>query len=347
MKKRQADLDGYSRNSSNAGAILIVQSIRSLRIGAMLAIASFSVLAQQPAPGVDVSGDAQVIGIRYHCGSESSGCASVVTKEEFDALIQALDPNMTIDGRLSLAAEYSRVLIMAAEARRRGIDQLPEVQTLLKFSGLQVLANRLVREITATAPRVSSDEVEKYFRDHRRDYQEVSLSRILVSARPMDTTHDLVPAAARAEAVRARAINGEDFSALQREISGTQPGTPGQTVKIGPVSCLSVPEAHRQVCDLKPGEVSSVLPGNLGFFIYRLESRHDRELSEAGDEIRNMLERQRLQQEIEMVRTPVSLDLDERYFGKLPKPDLASKHGMHFPAARTTAPAPELPTHKH
>ena len=109
-------------------------------------------------------------------------CVKAVTKQDFDALVRALDPNMSADGRQSLAAEYSRLLIMASEARRRGLDQLPELQTLLDFSALQLLGARLVRDINGSVSPVSSDEVEKYFRDHGRDYQEVILSRIFVPA---------------------------------------------------------------------------------------------------------------------------------------------------------------------
>ena len=71
-------------------------------------------------------------------------------------------------------------MIMAAEARRRGLDQLPEMRTLLNFSALQLLGSRLVREINGSALPVSSEEVEQYFHAHERDYREVVLSRIFV-----------------------------------------------------------------------------------------------------------------------------------------------------------------------
>ena len=110
--------------------------------------------------------------------------------------------------------------------------------------------------------------------------------------------------------------------------------------------CRSLPEAHRQVCDLKPDEISNILADSTGYSIYRLESSRRRELNDVRDEIRSTLERQRVQDAIQKVRTPVSLDLDEQYFGKLPKPDLASHHGMHFPNAGAPA-AAQAHTHQH
>ena len=86
-----------------------------------------------------------VIRIRYNCIAESareaSTCTKNVSNQDFDALVRAIDPNMSADGRQALAAEYARLVIMAAEARRRGLDQLPEMRTLLDFSALQLLGS--------------------------------------------------------------------------------------------------------------------------------------------------------------------------------------------------------------
>lgn len=289
--------------------------------------------------------DQAVISIRYNCIGDTSGqantCTKKIAKQDFDALVRAIDPNMTADGRQALAAEYARLVIMAAEARRRGLDQLPEMRTLLDFSALQLLASRLVRDINGSVLAVSSDEIGKYFHDHERDYREVVLSRIFIPAPVKGAGEERTLAAGRAEQTRTRAIRGEDFALLQREIKGASPD-----VRLGPMPCRALPEAHRQVCDLEPKELSSILTDNTGYSIYRLESSRRRELNDVREEIRSTLERQRTQDAIQRVRTPVSLDLDEQYFGKLPKPDLASHHGMHFPNAGAPAPA-QAHSHQH
>lgn len=290
---------------------------------AVLILASASLVAQT-----------KVLDIRHHCPGGGSGdngaCAIAVTKEEFDALVQAIDPNMPQSSRQSLAAEYSRVLIMAAEARRRNLDQLPEVQTLQKFAALQVLANRVVKDISAQRPHVTSEDVEKYYRSHEKEYQEVSLSRILIP-KQVEGSH---AALAAAESIRSRAVNGTDFTVLQREAS---PAASTLNIQVGPISCLSLPEPHRSVCNLQPGEVSPVITDNSGYSVYRLESRRTRALDAVQSDIRVMLERNSVQAEIQKIRTPVSLELDKSYFGELPNADVAHKHGMHFPAAKTTS----------
>jgi hypothetical protein len=81
--------------------------------------------AQNPAP----ADEKVVLSIRHNCvgkPGDAAICQQFVTKQDFDALARALDPNMSAAGRQALAAEYARLLIMAAEARRRGLDRLPE-----------------------------------------------------------------------------------------------------------------------------------------------------------------------------------------------------------------------------
>lgn len=242
---------------------------RWLPICAALTLAPIVALAQ-PAPShhshtasSSTGPDSEaVISIRYHCAPRSSkagACAMAVTKQEFDALVRAIDPNMPASGRQALAAEYSRLLIMAAEARRRGLDQLPELQTLLKFSELQLLGARLVRDISGRASLVSPEEIEGYFRDHGRDYQEVTLSRIFVPAHPDGQSQHGSPAAERAEQAHTRAINGENFSTLQREIKEASP-----TVSLGPMPCRSLQKRTVKSATLQLVKYQTLSPTNRG-----------------------------------------------------------------------------------
>jgi hypothetical protein len=70
-----------------------------------------------------------------------------------------------------------------------------------------------------------------------------------------------------------------------------------------------------------------------------MESRNSPPLDALHAEISETLARQRTEQELHKVRTPVSLELDESYFGKLPSPELAAQHGLHYPVANTISPS--------
>lgn len=288
--------------------------------------------------------DAPVITVEYACAakSPSGSCTVTVSKKEFDALVAALDPRMPLANRQALATEYSRLLIMAAEAQRRNIDQSPQFETLLRFTTLQLLSTRLVREIDSNPPMVSPSQVENYFREHADDYREVLLSRIFV---PSASTgeHAVSSDLARVEAIHARAVKGENFAGLQRE-AGT-PGADDKVVSVGPLRCGSLPEDHRQVCKLKTGEISLPVRDKFGYTIYKLQSGRSLRLDEVRGEITAMLQRQQVEGEIRKVRSPLALQLEPRYFGPLPNLDVAHKHGMHTPPSAT--PAGAASEHRH
>jgi hypothetical protein len=248
---------------------------------------------------------------------------------------------MPAASRLSLAAEYARLLIMAAESKSRGVEQSSDFQTLMNFSRLQLLASQLVKRINANPPQVSSADVERYFSEHARDFREVSFERIFLPAQAAAGSPTGVGPVDRANALRSRAMKGESLVALQGEIAKAFAGNVPANLRTGPMRCMYLSEPMRQVCDLRPGEISLVIAENSGYSICRLISINPLPFEKARDEIQATLKRQRLQAEIENVRKPISVQLDERYFGKLPAPDLAEKHGMHFPAATTTTPANE------
>ena len=298
----------------------------------------------------ELPSDTKLISIRHYCGGDASPasargtCEISVSKKEFETLAQALDPTMSAAARQSLAAEYARVLIMAAEASRRGVDRTAELQTLLEFSRLQLLATRLVQEIISNPPPVAPEEIDTFLRDHSRDYQRIAASRIFVPNLP---SHDGMPARERAEALRARALAGADFATLQQEARAASPAGSESNLQVGPTLCLSLPEEHREICDFSPGEISRVFADKLGYSIYRLEARRTQPTDESRSEIRARLERERVQSEIAKFRTPLSLKLDERYFGKLPDSHLATQHGMHFPAVEGNAPSESGHSHQH
>jgi parvulin-like peptidyl-prolyl isomerase len=289
--------------------------------------------------------------VQYRCTPSEAGvtntCTTTVSKSEFDALVSALDPNMPTSGRLSLASEYARLLIMAAEAQKRGIDQTQDFKMIVKFSTLQMLSAQLVKNITAhPAHQVSPQEIEQYLLAHQNDYQEVVFDRIVLPA--VAGVRDQESSAEnRAAGLQKRAAAGEDFAKLQAETTGQPANVAAAAGHIGPVRCLSLMENQRQICNLKPGEISPVIKDSSGLIIFRLVSRQALNVQKAQEEIRTNLNREDLQAELEKVRNPLSLKLDERYFGKLPAADVAHKHGMHMPTATVTDPTKTQEPHQH
>jgi len=75
--------------------------------------------------------------------TKASDCKTVVTRAEFEKLIDALSPNMPAPARRQLATRYAMGLVMAHEAHKMGIDQGPRFEELLRIARLQVASQQL------------------------------------------------------------------------------------------------------------------------------------------------------------------------------------------------------------
>ena len=102
----------------------------------------------QAAPGSEavpstskVPPDAAVITIKGLCdqnsptatrSSEKAGCQTVISRAEFEKLADALQPGMSLQVRRQLATAYPRLVLMAHEAQKRGLDKQPRFQEMMR-----------------------------------------------------------------------------------------------------------------------------------------------------------------------------------------------------------------------
>lgn len=277
-------------------------------------------------------------GAKADAPKTGESCKTVITKEQFEKLINALQPEMTPDVRRQLATAYSRMLVMAADAERRGLDKQPQYDETLRFARLQILSQRLSHDLQAESQKVPDADIEKYYKDNAGDYDQATLLRIFVpkskeilppksaaaTEKPVDTTareRAAQEAMTRvASDLRARAIKGEDFEKLQKEAfvwAGLRANAP--PAKMDKVRLTTLPATHRPVLELKPGEISAVIDDPSGHYIYKLVRKKTLSLEAVKTEIRYALATQRYQEAMEAYQA--SPDLNENYFGfTLPTP---------------------------
>jgi hypothetical protein len=140
-----------------------------------------------------------------------------------------------------------------------------------------------------------------------------------------------------ANALRGRAVAGEDMAKLQGEayalagLKGKAPST-----KMGKMRRAALPPAHASVMDLKTGETSSVLSDPSGYFIYKIGAKDVEPVDKVKDEIKGTLRTQRIQEQMKTVQESATPTLEESYFG----PDMAPGHGMPLPPP-TGSPSPK------
>lgn len=154
----------------------------------------------------------------------------------------------------------------------------------------EVERREVARNITLT-----EEEARQYYKAHPTDFMKpatVTLREILVSvptqgAGTQATFNAAIADAAKAkiDAVRARAVAGEDFLKLISEASDS--GTKANNGLIGPVVVDELnPLLAAAIEKMKPGDISEVLRTRAGYQIFQLESRSAAE-PEPFEKVRN------------------------------------------------------------
>ncbi len=301
-------------------------------------------------PATTIPPDTAVIIIKGECPAAPASktatskaapanCKSQVTRAEFEKLINALNPDMPPNMRQSFAQNYGKLLLIANEARKRGIQNDPSIQTMMEFAKLQVLAQELGKRLQKQANDVPQSAVDAYYKEHVKDFETADLQRVIVpkptasKEKPVDETAEK----AFADKIRERWVAGEDPTKLQAEAyehaaNKVQP----PPVDLGGRRRGAV-QAEIPVFDLKAGEVSQPINNQSAFFIYKLVTKETAPLAQVQDEIKRTLSGQRLQTEMDKVTKAGEVEMNDSYFGTTPKPASAAK------PAGTTKPAPSTP----
>jgi hypothetical protein len=290
----------------------------------------------KPPAATSVSADVPVITIKGLCAEltpaatadrAQSGCQTVITRGQFEQLINALRPGDDAQTRHHLANAYPQFLVMAHVAEQRGLDKQPGFQQRLEFARLQILSHELMRQIQEQAAQVPEPEIEDYYRKNTGEFEAVRVERIVIPNRAQvksGSNQDAEPGKAaedvmtkEAELLRTRAAAGEDFSSLQKQaydvagVSGNNDPNP----KLDKMRRRGLPPNHASVFDLKPGQVSPVISDPTGHYIYKLDWKGTESLDDVRHEITNTLRAQRLQKMMQAVEQPFSTEVNEAYFG--------------------------------
>ncbi|MCB2228986.1 MAG: SurA N-terminal domain-containing protein [Desulfarculaceae bacterium] len=160
-----------------------------------------------------------------------------------------------------------------------------------------ILKQRLINQEVKKLVVVTDADVEKYYKDHKEQYQNLDEVQIRAIFLRVDDKTSLAGENAvrqKAENILTKIKNGEDFGKLAQQNSqgpGAERG--GQ---LGPVKASDLLPSMRQALgELKPGQVSEVLQIPQGFVIMQLTERSGDKglpLQAVKDQIRQKLERE-------------------------------------------------------
>lgn len=284
------------------------------RVGRLAGVLAFGMACQQsaqpatssaaaPAAEAIVAPGDPVITLEGFCagsGRQGGACRTVITRAQFNELVEALQPGMPLPLRLAVANAYARNLKMSAAAEQRGLDKTPEFQEEMRYARMQLLAQDLNHALQREADNISDEDVRTYYRKNQASYEQASVARIFIPRSKHDATSTQKNAAESemtrvAAELRGRAVSGEDPDTLQVE-AYRQAGIARDTVSthMERIRRAALPPAHEAVMDLKAGEVSEVLSDPQGaHFIYKMLSKRTLDIEEARPEIRTAISSRR------------------------------------------------------
>jgi peptidyl-prolyl cis-trans isomerase C len=189
-----------------------------------------------------------------------------------------------------------------------------EYDAMLKSNGLTtkdvqvffrkdiVISNLLEKEITSKVT-VSEADAKKFYDENRDRFnvpETYHASHILIGVNAQASAEEKQKARAKAEAIRKRALAGEDFAALAKaessDLSKEQGGDLG-TFSKGEM----VPSFEKATALLKPGEISEVVETEYGYHIIKLIEKEDARVikfEEVKEDILNYLTQDKTQRAI-------------------------------------------------
>lgn len=290
--------------------------------------------APEVAPGTTVGPNDPVITINGFCAEPAmrgNTCKTVITRAQFEQLVEALEPGMPLRLRLKVANAYARNIRMSASAEKRGLDKTPAFGEEMRYARMQLLSQDLDRALRADANNISEADVEDYYEKNKSSFEQATVARIFVPAakriveiydgqgstgRPSEAQEKASSDAMTKVAadLRARAVNGEDPDKLQiaayaeAGIERTAADTRLQKVRRA-----MLPPQHESVMDMKPGEVSEVFSDPAGaHFIYKMINKETLTLEDARAEIRMAISDQRYHDSVKAFQGDVTFS--DAYF---------------------------------
>jgi PPIC-type PPIASE domain len=263
--------------------------------------------------------------------SAASECKTVITRAQFEEVIEAIQPKMSPHARREFALTYADALVMTKKAEQMGLDKGENYEEQMKLARIQILSQKLKKVIQENASQISEKEIEDYYQNNMARFEKVEVDRVYVPKTQQTSASDVKLSDAdrqkrsqeseqrmkeQADNLRVRAVAGEEFTKLQADayqVAGIKSAAPNTSMGI---RRASLSPTQVSVMDLKPGEVSPVLEDPNGYVIYRVKVKNTLPIDHAREEIKATLRSLRIQDEMRNIEDSATSTLDESYFAR-------------------------------
>ena len=242
-----------------------------------------------------------------------------MTKAEFESLLLG-DPRYQgfasePGGRRALATTFARAFALETEARKRKLDESPQMRLKVRHAVQQMLAYELTLSLRAGFLKDDA-ALNAYYTQNRLQYEQPRVRQLLVrtkgsplALRPGATELSPEAARAKAQALLTRLQQGADFASLAQEESDDL----GSRSKGGDMGYIvrgaTGAEFEAAAYALPIGALSGVVQTEQGFHLLRVEARNPIPLADVRAQIANELAHRELERILDG-----GFKLNEAYF---------------------------------
>lgn len=237
--------------------------------------------------------------------------------------------------------EFGQIKVLAERARKDGMDKEEATKLSMLVARSQILAEAYFRDLQKDSDKlVSNEDVERYYNEHKDEFEEASVRHILIRTRALGYENlddksgkdqkkpaemkapTKEEARKKAQAILDRIRKGEDFAKLAKETSDD----PGSKMNGGDLGFFEkgvmVPEFDRASFSLSPGQVSELVETEFGFHIIKVEGRRISPLDEkVREKIKSKLEQQVFEKRVDEIVNKAGVKVaDDFTLNTTPKP---------------------------
>jgi hypothetical protein len=237
-----------------------------------------------------------------------------VTQAEFESLISTLEAQQgPADlSRQTLGENYASLLMLAQQALAHHLDSTPEVIRQLAIDRNQILSNAEFAALKAQA-EPTAEEIGAYYSAHLDDYAVVWVRRIFIWKK---VGHGMSSAEAHAlaDAIRQAYASGSDPKKLIRDPDSVVLDAEPLSFRRG-----DLPEKMaKPAFSIKEGEWALLDDNADALVLLQLVKRGRRDLKEMSPAIEKKLQGEKLNAQLNDLKTQSGVWLDQGYFAPAP-----------------------------
>jgi hypothetical protein len=281
-------------------------------------------------PAASIDPAQPVITVQGICdkGSQVGECSKVMTRKEFESLMNALNPSgqeISPSGRQNLAQAYVEALAFADAARKTGAEESQQYREVLYWARLRTMGDLYRRNLQEQFRNPSQEEIDAYYRQNIESFEKVQLLRIVVPRENFSTGDKAEfdkKALAAAQAALSRARNGEDPELIQKDVYAGLGLERPPSASIGSYRRAELMEKEaKEVFSLQSGEVSQLQVELKSYVIYKVKAKETLKEDQVKAEIVHEISQKKYRDAIKSVLNAAPARFNEQYFGPMaPKP---------------------------